>query len=460
MSQSINCSDIAGSKIQRAFAVLEAVKGRFAYPTSDHVIAISNDATANQTPEYTDSEEKLGTRDTLQRFRNAMPAATADIAMYLSTGATGEKPQGYDMLVSLFGTSTLLNPPVFTLGAADADAVTIPVAVTGGSPALPACGVITANGEQIYYDSLSADGTQLLNCKRGYNGTTPYAIVADTAGAYTSVAFRQDNCNPSFSLWLQTDHFLQGITGCTVNDATLSLSNESAVSLECSIQGLRLVVAGTSKTTALVSAGETVIPVEHSMMYSPGAVIWCPSVGDQGAAESGYIVASVDDKAGTITLAAPIEEDWPSGATVSGWLPQDAPHIGEPIEGTNTDVYMDGVRGKMRTSSLTWNNNITVITDELGTEYPEEYVGDARTIEVGINTYFRKEDGIRFREGLEGRFVPVRFAFGHGKAVWDMPRVQMTSPAVSIQSPTVSLDSTGTALITGKGNNAAELIIN
>ena len=105
-------TDIARSNVQELFIVPETERGVIAYPTKEHFIAVSNDATANQSPEYTDSSEKLGTRDVIERFKNAMPAAQASAAMLLRTGELGEKPQGYDALLSLFGTSNPNTSPV------------------------------------------------------------------------------------------------------------------------------------------------------------------------------------------------------------------------------------------------------------------------------------------------------------------------------------------------------------
>jgi hypothetical protein len=148
------------------------------------------------------------------------------------------------------------------------------------------------------------------------------------------------------------------------------------------------------------------------------------------------------------------------GSTLKGFLPQDREPIGEPLEGVDTDVYLDGVKGKVRSGSMDYGNNIKYITDELGTRFPEDYAEDARTIEMGMNGYFRAEDAERFKEGYEGKYVSTRFAFKYGKVVLHMPRVQQTMPSINMEPPVVSLDISGTALGSGKGNNAVYLIIN
>lgn len=456
------CTDIGRSNVQELFIVLEDKPGVIAYPTKDNFIAVANDATANQSPEYTDSPEKLGTRDVIDRFKNAMPAAEAAATMLLRLGATGSKPQGYDALVSLFGTSTLETPPVFTLGAAQAADVTIPIASQNEYAPLPPCGIIQVGSEQIYYDAISANGASLTGCKRGYNGTIAAAITNGTAGQYKSLAFTQADCNPSFTLWLRTDHLVQAVTGATVNTASISLSNEGPLTFDFSnIQGMEMILSGTSKVKTAAAAGSTKVTVENPKSYTAKGWIWNKTVQDNnGGPAKGYKIVSVDDATGVISLSSPLAKAWPVDSVVAGFLPQDAEFVGEPIEGADTDVFLDGVKGKLRSSSLTYNNNIQYLTDEIGTRFPQGYVENARTIDMQMNTYFRAPDGERFKEGYEGKYVSARFAFGRGKAVLHMPRVQQSMPAINMEPPVVSLDITGTVLGSGKGNNAVYLVIN
>lgn len=457
------CTDIARSRVQYAFAALEEIPGKIAYPETRHFIAITNDATISQSPEYDDSTEKLGTRDITERFKNAMPAAQATLAMYLAADdALGAKPQGYDVLLSLFGSSTLTNPPVFTLGAAGAGDTTIPLAETDPLSPLPPCGVIEVRdtGELIQYDSLSEDGMTLLGCKRGHKGTAADAVSQGAGADYRSLAFMQADCNPAFTYWLRTDHFLQAVTGATVNEASLSLSNAGAVNFEFStVQGMESVMAGTGKVRTAAPAGATVIEVDLPKAYTPKALIWNSSLKDHNG-EAGYKIVAVNDDAGTITLAAPISQAWPAETVVGGYLPLGARRTGEPIKGDTAEVYIDGVKGKLRSSSLSYSNNISYLNDEIGTRFPESFVEDSRSVELSMNTYFRKEDAVRFKEAYEGKFVTVRFVFGGGKVVLHMPKVQQSMPTPNMEPPTVSLDITGTALASGSGNNSVFLIFN
>ena len=114
----------------------------------------------------------------------------------------------------------------------------------------------------------------------------------------------------------------------------------------------------------------------------------------------------------------------------------------------------------MRTTSLTYNNNIQYLTDEVGTQFPEDYVEDARSLELSQNVYFRKADAARFKEGYEGTEVHERFSYGNNKAVLDLPRVRQTMPTPTVDGATISLDISGAVLGSGKGNNAAFLILN
>lgn len=468
MSQ-VSTTGIARSSVQRLFAVLEDTPGQPSYPAREDFIAVANDATATQTPQYTDSQEKLGTRDVIERFRGATPAGESSPAMLLRVGKTGEKPQGYAMLLSLFGTSTLEDQPEFQAGPASGDAQEIPVRMAPASSYLPPLGIIEVNGEQIAYDAVQEgpDGLVLTGCKRGQNGTAAAAIAAGSAAEYKSIAFLQANSNPTFTLWLQTDHFLQGMTGCTVNQATISVSNDGPVKFEfSSVQGMEMILAGTGTVNATAAAGSSTVMVDDPRLFTAKARVWNSTVKDANAdpatpeLEEGYLVLAVDEAAKTLTLDKPLRAEWPAGSIVSGFLPQGVNPLGAPLEGVDTEVFIDGVQGTLIDSSVSYSNNINYLTNEVGTRFPKSYVEGARSIETELNTYFRAADAARFTESYEGRFVSLRYAYGRGKAVIHMPRVQQTMPAVNIQSPVVSLDISGTALGTGSGNNAVYFIVN
>lgn len=459
MASNKYCSDVGRAKIQRLFAVREAAPGVIAYPKAEHFITLAGDAAASQSPEYTDSPEKLGTRDVLDQYKNAMPAATANASMVLRVGATGTKPQGHDMLETLFGESTFDDPPSFMAGPLLVGETSLIISNVSGT--LPPVGVFQLENELIFYSGKSADGATLTGLVRGFDRTTPTAHSGGLPAVYKSTVYMQADCNPSVTLWLQTDHFIQAITGATVNEASISLSNDGPVLVDFStIQGMQMVMAGTSAMTVTATAGSTVLDVDAPKMFTEKALIWNPSVSDSGSYGEGYKVVSVDYDAGTLTLDKPIAEDWPAETTVTGFLPQDVAPSGEPIEGTDTDVYLDGQPGALRSSSLTYNNDITYITDELGQKYPRSYVEGPRTIQLEMDSYFRKKDAVRFVEGYEGAETSARIDFNHGKVMLYMPRVKNTMPTVNIETPTVSLKSTGTALGSGNGNNAIYLLIN
>lgn len=452
-------SEIGRSRIQRAFIVLETTRGNLAYPAAGDFILVANDSTISQSPEYTDSPEKTGTRDIIEQFANAMPPANGNLSMVLRPAGLNGKPQGYDALLSLFGNSTLETVPVFTLGAAGASDTSIPVA--SGVATLPPCGVIQVDDELIYYDKIvtDMDGSELAGCVRGYDGTAAAAISEGDSGTYKSICFIQDNNNPSFSFWLQTDHFLQAVSGCTINAATFSVSNEGPVMVEFTdIQGMEMTFAGTSALTAGASLGATKVTVVNPKSFKTGIKIWSPSENDYGA--SGYTVTAVNDVNGEISISPSLAKAWANGAAVAGYLPQNTTPIGEPIEGVSTKVFLDGVQGKMRTTSLTYNNNIDYLTDEVGTEFPEDYVENARGIELAQNVYFRKSDAERFKEGYEGTEVHERFSYGNNKVILDLPRVRQTMPTPTVDGATVSLDINGTVLGADKGNNSVFLILN
>lgn len=456
------CSPIAKSAKQVAFAVLESIPGKIAYPTSGHAIFVAGDALVSQTPEFENSTEKRGTRDVADQFRKAMPPATSNLPTIMRSAGLGNKPQAHDLLVSLFGSSTAESPVSFFFAVADAAVKTLTIRSIKGR--IPPCGVISNGTEKIRFEqvAIQPSGEHLLSgCQRGYAGTTAKAVADGAPGTLLSLAYFQEDCNPSFTLWVQTDHIIQAITGATVNEAKISLTNSGGVSLDfSSIQGMTALIAGTALLTQSATAGTKTLKVESASYYDVGMKVWNPDAEDDNSGQ-GYIITATDSAAATITLAAPIAQTWPADSFVTGWLPE-ASEIGETVKGGDTGVLLDGTPGTIRSTEITYGNNISYLTDEVGTTHPQSYVEDSRSITLNQNQYFLRQHATRFKDGLNGTDVSMRVLFNGGAVVADLPRVKAAMPKPKMDGATVSLDVSCTALAQrqGGGNNAFFLVFN
>ena len=456
------CSPIAKSAKQIAFAVLESIPGKIAYPTPENAVFVAGDSVVSQSPEFEDSPEKRGTRDVADQFRKAMPPATSNLPSIMRAAGLGKKPQGHDLYVAMLGSSTAENPVSFFFSAADAADTELTIRSIKGR--VPPCGVVSCGAEKIRYEQAERQpsGEYVLSgCMRGYAGTVSEDINDAAPGALLSIAYFQEDCNPSFTLWLQTDHIVQAVTGATVNEAKISLTNSGGVSVDFSgVQGMVALIAGTAILTQSASAGAKVLHVENANFYDVGMKVWSPDAEDDNGGQ-GYIISATDEVAATITLATSIAQAWPADSFVAGWLPE-APEIGSPVEGGDTEVLLDGEPGSIRSTDITYGNNINYLADEVGTKHPQSYVEDKRNITLNMNNYFLRQHAARFKEGLEGREVALRVLFGGGAVVADLPRVKAAMPKPKMDGATVSLDVACTALSQrqGSGNNAFYLIFN
>jgi hypothetical protein len=463
--------DIGLSRKQRVFARIESVVGTMVFPvgTTDFIRPVGN-AGINQTPAFADSEELSNTLDVLDQFQNATPAGKWNLAMYLRpTGVLGaaELIQGSVLLKVLQGLANEATTAVVKDAVASATISTITIQTIAGG-VMPVNGAINiaeagAGGkvEKIHYTGITrvsrtATAATLTGCVRGYYSSTAATHSAANVITLVSPFYRQATDSPTFSLWIETDHFVQGLSGCSIENATFDISNDGAVKVTMDGQGMQMVYAGTATLTHACAATTQIIQVSDASRFSAGAYIYNSSAGTPVR-----LISTVDQTLNQITLSTTVQAaTWASGSIVRGYLPPGT-EIGDPIESKDTVAKIDSVLAKIKTGSIAFKTPKKYIEDEVGTEYPEDFLEDKRSISSSLGLYFRKSAAEYFTKGFDGDESAVLITFGDtAGSIVDiyLPKCKLTVPTVNFASPAVELTIPISALGT-VGEDSAEIVV-
>lgn len=480
--------EIGLARKQRAFVVLEVGTATLKFPsaTLDYVIP-AGDAIMNQNPAFVNSVEKKNTLDIIDRFQNTMPAGDWSIPMYLRMPDVNYAvPQGAALFQAWQG--ALGSMATFTLDADYATADTL-IHASGLTRYLPGVGVINvasnggASDSQIHYGSLTR-AEDSATCSFGdltfdYAGSSTPAT-ADTPNTITPLSpfYRQDTESPSITVWIETDHFVQGIAGASVNSTVLGVTNEGAVVLTFSGQGAEMVWAGESALATLATAGVgyITVPAGEGKRFSVGAFIYNETRTPATAASIGFEIESITLLGGVgggdlITFATPLTGDnhnfawvapaggWlgpgttATGDIIRGYLPLTPTTIGTPIESRLTDIELDGVAAKLKGGDITFSYPKTYIEDEIGLDFPEDFLEDVRAITSSLSVYFRKANASYFTDGYNGEEVPVLFRFGNTqgdymevylkRSALEVPTISFAAPAVELAIPLTAIGTYG-----------------
>jgi hypothetical protein len=453
------CIDAGISRRQRVFAVIEGEPGLLAFPSPTDAIRPAGDATMNQVPTFTDSSEKFDTLDLLDKFQNAMPPGEWSVPMYLRTSGFQMSPQGYALIESAMGRK---GTAVYAALASDIAATdtTIPIkSIVGGFSPVGVLVFPAPNYEKVRYSGFTktADGEgTLTGCIRGYADTTADAYEAPVTIEGASTAYFLDYCAPSVSLWIETDFFVQFMSGCTVNEIQIPVQNEDAVKFNMTGQGMRMGWIGRSLVKTAAAIGAEAIIVQDPKRYSIGGRIFNKTLNDFGTV--GYQVTDINYTTGELTLDTALAVAWGVGDVVSGYLPP-ANIGGDAIESRFTTVVLNGVQGKIKSSQLTVGIPKEFLPAEVGTEFPEEYAATVRKIAMNLDCVFRRAAVDKFYEGYLGSEFPVLLTMGKipGKRVsFYMPRVKATMPTIQFDGPALGLQIPGSALGMVDGEQVGE----
>jgi len=479
-------SEIGLSRKQRVFVTLEATCGSMTFPsaTADFILP-AGDAVLNQNPAFVDSDEKKNTLDILDRFQNAMPAGSWSIPMYLRIpDKSYATPQGDGLFQAWQGQLAVSTVASNSDNWATSTPELIHIEGIIDLDGFPGVGVVevasVATTQQVHYGVLyqaeNSATASLGDLTMGYNGTTPATAAPDldspTSVTLVSRFYNQDTDSPSVTIWIETDHFVQGLSGATVNNVSLGVNNEGAVTFEYGGEGMEMIWAGQAVTSAVATAGVEYItvPAGHGKRFSVGAFIYNLTTTPGTAASIGFQIESITSLGGAnggdlITLATPIigpnhnfawnipVGDWATESTIRGYLPLSPTTIGTPIESRLTDIEINNVSAKIKGMDFTFSVPKQYVADEVGTDFPEDYLENVREITSTLSVYFTKDNAKYFTDGFDGTESPVLVVLGDTqgdkmeiymkKCALEVPTVTFAAPAVELSIPLKALGTFG-----------------
>jgi len=439
---------IGVSRKQRVFAVVESTVGTLVFPATADFIRPAGDAVLNQTPAFMDSEEKQDTLDVLDRFRNAVPPGEFTLPTYLRTVANYATPQGDILIQSWQGGVNPLCQGSLATGVLDTTGQTGATISVIKAGTFPEKGVIKVGTEEIYFGAMattaSSDKVRITECTRAYRSTTAAAHASSDLVTLMSRWYPQDTDCPSFSLWVESDHFTQGLAGCSINNVVLGVDNEGAVTLNFSGQGTQMVWAGRTQLAAkgaAIGTGSTWATVDNASLFSVGSYIWNETEEDSNSG-AGYLIDSINATDNTIHVTETMDSHWATDDYICGYLPEDVTVLGTVVESRNTDIELDAVSATIKSTDFNFDVPKDYITDEVGTTYPSDYIENQRAITADLDLYFREAAAAYFKEGFEGNDVAfwARFGGNAGRRLeLYMPRCKLEVPTINFSAPAINL---------------------
>ncbi len=449
------CPDVGRSNVQAVWAEIEDVSGVLQKPTPAGYIVPRGNASMNQVPTLTDSEELSESLNVTAQFQDAVGAGDASIPTYLRLAADGVRMQAHALMHTAMGeyqAGGVVTAEVDALDGIAADATEIPLdGVTGG--VFPPRGLVRIGDEIIRYHNAEVEKgvpVKLVQCARGYMGTTPEAHADDASIILKSACYYQSVCRHTVSLWVKNDHLVTWGSGGTVTATEFVLSRESGQQLNYSLQFRRMGWAGRSFIKAIA---DNVLTVETSKggnaawAYTEGSYILNTTQKDDNGG-AGYRITGVNHEAGTITLDATADlSAWTQGDRLDAWTPKSEP-IGEPVESRSARVFVHGLAGALREGSFSMGTPAEFLK-EIDDEYPGESLDTKRDISLSLNGYLRASDAQALGRGYEGFDAPMALVFGRkeGRRMSvHLPRVKMNMPEIAVDGAAFTLERTGRVL--------------
>jgi hypothetical protein len=407
----------------------------------------------NQVPTYTDSKEKFDTLDLLDQFTNAMPPGEFSSPMYLRLSGFGMPPQGEDLFEAALGKKGL--PFTATL-AGDLAGTDTEIALASVNNPVPKVGVVLIGTEMIRYGDYDSASQTLLNCVRGYADTVADDYTGGEPMVMQSSVFWLNPMSPTVSVWVETDHLIQFMSGCVVNQLTVPIQNEDGVLLTFSGRGMRMGLAGKTTLAAAAAVGDSTARIADPKRFSVGARLYNKTKNDVGT--DGYEVLSINRTTGDLTLDEGVLLAWEPEDEICGYLPP--PVIsGDAVEARTTTVMLGGVQGKVLTTELSIGIPKEFLGNEVGNEFPEEFAATARSITLNLDCVMRKAAVEKFYDAYNGQETDAVLTMGNvpGKRIsFILPRIKPTMPTVVFSGPAVTLQIPAKAMGKVVGNQIGE----
>ena len=460
-------NNIGSSSDLTLFVVEESEKGVLTFPgVADIVVAAGDDASISQAAEFADSTEIFSTLDILDQFPNAIAPGEFNIPMYLRLDPTSKKIQGQALLKNSFGAVVEQNTATVTLGTNitnTGDQVNINFTCNKRIP--DRFGIILFGAERMMYDRITwsnertktAGKFSIPFAMRGLGGTTIAAHTSGATGSVKSTFFHQKkNGVKTLSIWMVRDHVVLGMSGCMVTENSVNVNNEGAVMFTLSGNGMRLHWCGTMDSGTTDAAAAQII-VDDIAKVSPGVRIYNATKGlDNNGA--GYTVTAINETTKTITIDPVMNVA--IGDELKGFLPQTAIPIGTPVQSKFTNFVVGETSSKVRSTDISFSTPRPFFSDEVGTEYPEDFGFDKRSTTFTMNIYFRRDDAGWIQKGMSQNYFESYVTFGKDKEVYILlPRCSSGSPSITGDGPVMSMSTEVTAIGT-VGEDSASMVVN
>lgn len=239
------------------------------------------------------------------------------------------------------------------------------------------------------------DGDVLFEC----------ALGTKTTVANTSVAYTPAKDLSSFTLAVGMRDMVYWMTGATVNDLKVSITNKGAIQFDYSGGFMAMIWAGAAELSAYSSNVVTLNAAGDYMKYKAGAKVKFLDATDgtwKTNSGAGYTILSVSSAENKITLTSAVSEFTPAaGDHVFGFLPTGT-EVGEPVECRNAVVKFDAVEVPIKSCDFTLSNAVKYEEEEISTaEGPTAYIADRRSVVAATSLWFRTNDLKYFRKALD-----------------------------------------------------------
>lgn len=259
----------------------------------------------------------------------------------------------------------------------------------------------------------------------------------DVSGGKVTYEFDSDTNLPSFSMWVKKGHAVFALEGCTVNQATFSVSGGEIVSIDWSGQFMIWYYAGTDELAEQATASSSTITVKDAKRFR-GANKIRINIGSDDNSGEGYLVTSINYSTNQLGISPVLGTTQNANALVTGWCPTESTEVGSPVHGKITTVTIGSLNATLLGAQVNVVNNIRYYEDEMNQQwYPTAYgaVG-VRGVEGSMSLYFRRQVMQYFYKAEYQVSEALSILCGNATG----SKMQLYMPKIEYKTPTISGD--------------------